>query len=249
MRPRLPLLAIALACLLVGSWTIARVCRPESQPASAPTSRRVLIISVDGLDLALRADMPTLRDLLSMCALTFWVRTTAGRHHAPFAHQHVDRRNARQARHHVDDVPAPRPDLPAKADALRDNPRMRASPLRWPPARASSPRWPSLARWTGFSCPPPRRTRSTTRSSPTPRGGHDPRAQAAGTVHAPARCAYTPPGTSMAGGRTSISRPSRTPMHKFAACWTPSTRSTCAATLVIVTADHGGAGLSDGGRR
>jgi predicted AlkP superfamily pyrophosphatase or phosphodiesterase len=39
----------------------------------------VLVISVDGLrpDLALRADMPTVRDLLKHGAFTFWARTTA----------------------------------------------------------------------------------------------------------------------------------------------------------------------------
>jgi predicted AlkP superfamily pyrophosphatase or phosphodiesterase len=77
--------------VLGGSWSIARVgwagvADAQSQPGgasgattSAPAERRVLIISVDGLrpDMALRAEMPTVRDMLKHGAFTFWARTTA----------------------------------------------------------------------------------------------------------------------------------------------------------------------------
>ncbi len=58
---------------------VAQTTSTSSRPASSPADKRVLIISVDGLrpDLALRADMPTVRDLMKHGAFTFWARTTA----------------------------------------------------------------------------------------------------------------------------------------------------------------------------
>lgn len=55
--------------------------RAAGQPAVAgtkPLDRAVLIVSVDGMraDLALRANMPNLRQLLAQGSFTFWARTT-----------------------------------------------------------------------------------------------------------------------------------------------------------------------------
>ncbi|MDB5326503.1 MAG: type phosphodiesterase/nucleotide pyrophosphatase [Phycisphaerales bacterium] len=48
-------------------------------PTTAPTNKRVLIISIDGCrpDLLLRGDTPTLHQLLDEGAYTFWAQTTA----------------------------------------------------------------------------------------------------------------------------------------------------------------------------
>ena len=47
-------------------------------PAAADPSKRVLFITIDGLrpDVALRADMPNLRDLMARGSFTFWAQTT-----------------------------------------------------------------------------------------------------------------------------------------------------------------------------
>ncbi|MCE9590631.1 MAG: ectonucleotide pyrophosphatase/phosphodiesterase [Planctomycetes bacterium] len=50
---------------------------PATQPAAQPT-RRVLIVSIDGLrpDVLLRADAPNLRRLMATGSFSFWARTT-----------------------------------------------------------------------------------------------------------------------------------------------------------------------------
>jgi arylsulfatase A-like enzyme len=64
------------ACLF--ALTAATVCVPKpSRPI--PAIQRVVLISVDGLrpDLALRANMPNLRNMMREGAYSFWARTTA----------------------------------------------------------------------------------------------------------------------------------------------------------------------------
>lgn len=48
-------------------------------PTTAPAARRVMVISIDGLrpDLLLRADTPTLHGLLNQGSFTFWAQTTS----------------------------------------------------------------------------------------------------------------------------------------------------------------------------
>jgi predicted AlkP superfamily pyrophosphatase or phosphodiesterase len=67
------LLALTL-CLAVR----AHPARPAPGPAAPVSARRVLIVSVDGLrpDIALRASMPTLRSLMRAGSFTFYAQTT-----------------------------------------------------------------------------------------------------------------------------------------------------------------------------
>jgi predicted AlkP superfamily pyrophosphatase or phosphodiesterase len=58
----------------------AAVCaRAQTPPRPVPRIQRVFIVSIDGLrpDLALRADTPTLHQMLKDASFTFWARTTA----------------------------------------------------------------------------------------------------------------------------------------------------------------------------
>jgi predicted AlkP superfamily pyrophosphatase or phosphodiesterase len=68
--------ALRLALILLGLSATRAVALP-SRPL--PAVEHVLIISVDGLrpDCALRAEMPTLRRLMAEGAYTFWAKTTA----------------------------------------------------------------------------------------------------------------------------------------------------------------------------
>jgi predicted AlkP superfamily pyrophosphatase or phosphodiesterase len=76
MARRVAGLTVGLFALVCLSWAIAQAPPSQAQPAAA---KRVVIISVDGLrpDLALRAETPTIRGLLKSGAFTFWARTTA----------------------------------------------------------------------------------------------------------------------------------------------------------------------------
>lgn len=67
------LLGLAVANLLAETSPAGRPVRP------LPAVEHVLIVSIDGLrpDLALRADAPHLREMLRQGAYTFWARTTA----------------------------------------------------------------------------------------------------------------------------------------------------------------------------
>lgn len=74
------LLGWLLGCLGGAAILVAEVAAPVSSPARPiPAVEHVVIISVDGLrpDCALRADMPTMRAMLRSAAYTFWARTTA----------------------------------------------------------------------------------------------------------------------------------------------------------------------------
>lgn len=59
--------------------TPAASTQPATRATRAPTDRRVLIISIDGCrpDLLLRADTPVLHGLLKVAAYTMWAQTTA----------------------------------------------------------------------------------------------------------------------------------------------------------------------------
>jgi arylsulfatase A-like enzyme len=64
--------------LILGLMVLAAGChRGQSTPAQA-TGPRVVIVSIDGLrpDVALRAEMPNLRELMRHGAFSFWARTT-----------------------------------------------------------------------------------------------------------------------------------------------------------------------------
>jgi predicted AlkP superfamily pyrophosphatase or phosphodiesterase len=65
--------AFLLLCL-----TLAASAAGQTAPAARPI-RKVLIVSIDGLrpDLALRADTPTIHELIKEGSFTFWARTTA----------------------------------------------------------------------------------------------------------------------------------------------------------------------------
>lgn len=65
--------------LLWTACTGTQAMAVEKPVRSVPAVEHVVIISVDGLrpDLALRADMPTLRGMLRDGAYTFWAKTTA----------------------------------------------------------------------------------------------------------------------------------------------------------------------------
>jgi predicted AlkP superfamily pyrophosphatase or phosphodiesterase len=71
--PRRSFLAILLLPLLLAAPAWSQTTRP------VPAIQRVLIISIDGLrpDLALRADTPNLHAMLNDGSFTFWARTTA----------------------------------------------------------------------------------------------------------------------------------------------------------------------------
>jgi hypothetical protein len=93
--PRVVLLLLLLS-LAAATWVAHRLTetlapaspapqRPRRVASTAPTTRpqigrgsRVLIVSIDGLrpDLALMAEMPNLRGLLTTASYTFWARTT-----------------------------------------------------------------------------------------------------------------------------------------------------------------------------
>ena len=86
MSKRISVVAVCLFGLLGLTWAIgpAMPASHAAQNAAAPTSspaseKRVLIVSVDGMrpDLALRADTPKIRGLLKKGTFTFWARTTA----------------------------------------------------------------------------------------------------------------------------------------------------------------------------
>ncbi len=65
--------------LLLALLAVAGCRRQAAAPPSAPAGRnRVVIISIDGLrpDVALRADMPNLRQLMRHGSFSFWARTT-----------------------------------------------------------------------------------------------------------------------------------------------------------------------------
>ena len=75
-------LAVCLVALSALFWTAGQAVAQNATtaPASAPAAdKRVLIISVDAMrpDLALRAETPTLRGMLKKGTFTFWARTTA----------------------------------------------------------------------------------------------------------------------------------------------------------------------------
>ena len=78
MKPRqlLSALCVMLCPLLVSAQSAVPVSKPQRP---IPEVGHVLIISIDGLrpDKALQADMPTLRTMLKEGAYTFWARTTA----------------------------------------------------------------------------------------------------------------------------------------------------------------------------
>jgi predicted AlkP superfamily pyrophosphatase or phosphodiesterase len=66
--------------LFIVFWlSAASFALAQTPPRPAPAIRRVLIISIDGLrpDLALRADTPTIHELIKEGSFTFWARTTA----------------------------------------------------------------------------------------------------------------------------------------------------------------------------
>ncbi len=65
--------------VLIGAGLARGAQAPGPTAAGADLSRHVLIVSIDGLrpDVALRADMPHLRDLMKHGSFTFWARTTA----------------------------------------------------------------------------------------------------------------------------------------------------------------------------
>src|SRR5512140_2744659 len=69
-----------LALLLLAALALGAnaACTPPSQAVPGTRSARVLIVSIDGLrpDIALRANMPTLRRLLSEGSFTFFAETT-----------------------------------------------------------------------------------------------------------------------------------------------------------------------------
>ncbi|HTO89821.1 MAG TPA: ectonucleotide pyrophosphatase/phosphodiesterase [Candidatus Sulfotelmatobacter sp.] len=72
---RTDLRRVPLAILLA----IAMATSAAAAPARAPSARRALLISVDGLrpDLMLRANTPTLHDLMRQGSFSMWARTTA----------------------------------------------------------------------------------------------------------------------------------------------------------------------------
>lgn len=71
-------LALWLTVFLLAAQPPEGAVAPASQPASSP-KRRVLIISVDGLrpDIMLRADAPVMKGLMESGAFTCWAQTTA----------------------------------------------------------------------------------------------------------------------------------------------------------------------------
>jgi predicted AlkP superfamily pyrophosphatase or phosphodiesterase len=86
MSKRISVTAVCLLTLFGLTWAIGQAAAPSNAaqnaaaPASLPASdKRVLIISVDAMrpDLALRAETPTIRSLLKKGTFTFWARTTA----------------------------------------------------------------------------------------------------------------------------------------------------------------------------
>lgn len=67
--------AVGLTCLVL----FAAAAQADKPPRPIPAVEHVVLISIDGLrpDLALRARMPVLRGMLRDGAYTFWARTTA----------------------------------------------------------------------------------------------------------------------------------------------------------------------------
>lgn len=74
MRFNRSLIVVITLCLLLTAGSSAQ--SPEAKPT--PVAQRILIVSIDGLrpDLMLRANTPTLRSLLPQSTFTFWARTT-----------------------------------------------------------------------------------------------------------------------------------------------------------------------------
>ena len=72
---KLALLSCLTWCALIWTPTSARA---EDKPATQPAVPHVLIVSIDGLrpDCALRADMPHLRALMIRGSFSFWANTT-----------------------------------------------------------------------------------------------------------------------------------------------------------------------------
>ena len=77
MPHRLAARLIGLIVCVGAMWTSACAGPPQSQPAATALDRHVVIISVDGLrpDMALRVEMPTLRGLMKRGCFTFWAQT------------------------------------------------------------------------------------------------------------------------------------------------------------------------------
>src|SRR3984957_17743813 len=73
MTRRIFLAAILLLATTTATTTLAQPARP------IPAIQKVLIVSIDGLrpDLALRADTPTIHQLIKDGSFSFWARTTA----------------------------------------------------------------------------------------------------------------------------------------------------------------------------
>jgi hypothetical protein len=79
------LLALFAACAVADAQPTRPTTAPATAPVAAPpqadrrgSDKRALIVSIDGLrpDVALRADMPTLRSLMARGSYSFWARTT-----------------------------------------------------------------------------------------------------------------------------------------------------------------------------
>lgn len=72
LKHRLPVVGLISTLLIMVAMSASTVV------AAADPSKRVLLITIDGLrpDVALRADMPNLRDLMARGSFTFWAQTT-----------------------------------------------------------------------------------------------------------------------------------------------------------------------------
>jgi predicted AlkP superfamily pyrophosphatase or phosphodiesterase len=90
MAKRISELAVCLVALWALTWAVGHAASPSAAaqeaaaqngaaPAAPAADKRVLIISVDAMrpDLALRAETPTIRSMLKKGTFTFWARTTA----------------------------------------------------------------------------------------------------------------------------------------------------------------------------
>ncbi len=70
---------LTLACLIAVFWLAQGRAEVFTLTLPKPSDRKVLIVSIDGLrpDVALRAEMPTLRALMKDGVFTFWAQSTA----------------------------------------------------------------------------------------------------------------------------------------------------------------------------
>ncbi|MGB7161103.1 MAG: alkaline phosphatase family protein [Tepidisphaeraceae bacterium] len=109
--------AVLVACPFVAAQTTTKPATTQAGSAEAPSNRsRVLIISVDGLrpDLALRCKMPNLRSLVESGSYSFWARTVP---HAITLPSHVSMLTGVVPRKHKvewnDDLPLSKPVYPA----------------------------------------------------------------------------------------------------------------------------------------